>query len=62
MLMYAYIADNTSSVEMFSIAVNRAHEHNDLDDKLREWLFIEYTQDHRTDYLPFWLEDLLTHD
>ena len=62
MLMYAWIAHKTSSVEMFSVAVNRAHEHNDMDDKVREWLFMKYTQDCRTDYLPFWLEELVTND
>ena len=62
MLMYAYIAANTNSFEVFSNAVNRAHDRSDLDDQLREWLFIKHTQDHRADYIPFWLEDVVTHD
>ena len=61
MLLYAYIAHKTNSVQRFSVAVKRAHEHNNLDDKLREWLFIKYTEDQRTDHLPFWLEDVVTH-
>ena len=61
MLMYAYIADNTNSFETFSDSVNQAHDHSDLDDKLREWLFIKYTQDDRTKYVPFWLDYACSH-
>ena len=59
MLMYAYIADKTSSVKMFSDAVYLAHQYSDLDHKLREWLFVKYTQDNRSDYVPFWLESIV---
>ena len=61
-LMYAVIAHNTKSVNDFTNSVHKVHEVDDLDKKLRAWLFTIYNEDEEANfpYLPYWLEALLT--
>ena len=59
-LLYAYIAHNTKSVNDFTNAVHQAHQLNDLDANLRNWLFTVYAGEDNFDYVPYWLQRLST--